>query len=110
MPKQTRLIDPIMLFFIQERLRQRKTQRVLSRLSGIDYRMLQRLEQGERVVDIVQIRRLCDALNIPLSHISLYEGYSSDEQAIIRSLPAEIRDQLLILAGSISKELNKFIG
>lgn len=51
MPAENRHTDPIMLFFIQERLRQRKTQKVLARLSGIEYRMLQRLEQGERPID-----------------------------------------------------------
>ncbi|WP_239823479.1 helix-turn-helix domain-containing protein, partial [Vibrio cholerae] len=47
-----------MQFFTQERLRKRLTQQQVAERAGVSLRMLQRLEQGERVVDIAQIRRL----------------------------------------------------
>lgn len=107
MPSRNRHTDPIMLFFIQERLRQRKTQKVLARLSGIEYRMLQRLEQGERPIDIRQIRSLCAALKIPFSHVALHEAVTESRRELIHSLPASIRNELLDLIHSIHQELEK---
>ncbi|MEZ9711663.1 helix-turn-helix domain-containing protein [Vibrio cyclitrophicus] len=107
MPTNNRYTDPIMLFFIQERLRQRKTQKVLARLSGIEYRMLQRLEQGERPIDIRQIRLLCAALKIPFSHVALHEAVTESRRELIHSLPVSIRNELLDLIHSIHQELEK---
>lgn len=107
MPAKNRHTDPIMLFFIQERLRQRKTQKTLARSSGIEYRMLQRLEQGERPVDIRQIRQLCNALNVPFSHVALHAAITESRHELIQSLPASIRNDLLNLIHSIHQELEK---
>ena len=105
MPTTKRYIDPIMLFFIQERLRQHKSQKALSRLSGVDYRMLQRLEQGERPIDIRQIRLLCKSLNVPFSHVALHEAINESRRESLHSLPHSIRNELLNLICSIHQEL-----
>ncbi|MCG7499359.1 helix-turn-helix domain-containing protein [Vibrio sp. Of7-15] len=105
MPGQKKEIDPIVLFLIQERLRQRKTQKVIAHLTGIEYRMIQRLEQGSRPIDICQIRLLCKALNIPFSHIALHEAMRESQHNLLQSLPANIRSNLIELIASIHQEL-----
>ncbi|WP_254913541.1 helix-turn-helix domain-containing protein [Vibrio cholerae] len=77
MAKTIHDIDPIMQFFTQERLRKRLTQQQVAERAGVSLRMLQRLEQGERVVDIAQIRRLSAALEISVGHMIMHGAVSS---------------------------------
>ncbi|HAS6219742.1 XRE family transcriptional regulator [Vibrio vulnificus] len=107
MPKSLHQIDPIMQFFTQERMRQRKTQQELSAASGINLRMLQRLEQGERVVDIVQIRKLCMALDVTVSHLILHGAVQSADGKHVASLPVTIRHCLIELINAIHDEVKK---
>lgn len=105
MPTKKPTIDPVMRFLTQERIRQRLTQEELANLSGINLRMLQRLEQGERNVDVPQMRRLCIALDVPLSRVVLHESIADLRQDAFQSLPSSIRNQLLSLADAIAQEL-----
>lgn len=105
MAKTIHDIDPIMQFFTQERLRKRLTQQQVAERAGVSLRMLQRLEQGERVVDIAQIRRISTALEISVGHMIMHGAVSSPEGKQVDSLPAPIRDCLIELIKSINDEI-----
>ncbi len=107
MPKSIHQIDPIMQFFTQERMRQRMTQEKLAAISGINLRMLQRLEQGNRIVDMVQVRQLCKALDVNVSHLILHGAVQTVDSKNVASLPVSIRNCLIDLVNAIHDEVRK---
>lgn len=105
MPAKKPPIDPVMRFLTQERIRQGLTQEKLAARSRINLRMLQRLEQGERDVDVPQLRKLCCALGVSLSRVVLHESLADSRQDVFHTLPFPIRSELLSLADAIAQEL-----
>ncbi|MCV3264115.1 helix-turn-helix domain-containing protein [Vibrio harveyi] len=52
-------LDPIVSFFVKERLRKRKTQTQIATQTGIKLTTYQRIEQGKRSPDLTEQRKLC---------------------------------------------------
>lgn len=73
MTKSTTELDPLIAFFIRERVRKRQTQELIAQKTGINLSTYQRIEQGKRQPDLAEIRCLCQHHQLTWFDVALVE-------------------------------------
>ena len=112
MPNKNHHVEPIVRFLTQERLRNRMTQKQISKLSNIRLRTYQRIEQGESDITISQINRICEIYGISWLDIAYAESGRrhiniSDLVGALKNLPPNLRQTTFELIKAINNELDE---
>ncbi|MEZ8150694.1 helix-turn-helix transcriptional regulator [Vibrio splendidus] len=112
MPRKNNPIEPIVLFLIQERLRNRMTQKQMAELSQIPLRTFQRIEQGKSEITINQVSRIIGVFDITWLDVAWGETGrrhidTSDISASLKHLPSNLRFPLFELIKAVMTELEE---
>ncbi|MUK91554.1 helix-turn-helix domain-containing protein [Aliivibrio fischeri] len=96
MLNRNKKIDPIVLYLIQERLRNRMTQKTIAELAGIKLRTYQRIEQGQTEMTINEASRICEIYGITWLDVAYGESDrrhidTSDISAALKHLSPRLR-------------------
>ncbi|WP_343289925.1 helix-turn-helix transcriptional regulator [Vibrio harveyi] len=102
-------LDPIVSFFVKERLRKRKTQTQIATQTGIKLTTYQRIEQGKRSPDLTELRKLCRYHQLTFVDVVLEELNKRpiDDQELLSAtqlVPNQIRHALIELIKSITQK------
>ncbi|KIT29120.1 hypothetical protein H323_03185 [Vibrio parahaemolyticus VP766] len=112
MPRKNKPIEPIVLYLIQERLRNRMTQKQIADLANIPLRTYQRIEQGKSEATISQVRRIIEVFDITWLDVAWGETGrryidTNDISASLKHLPASLRHPLFEVIKAIIEELEQ---
>ncbi len=112
MPQKNEQIDPIVLYLVQERLRQRMTQKQMAERSCIPFRTYQRIEQGRSEITIMQVRQIINVfrltwLDVARREVGIRQAEIDEIAVLLKHIPVNLRQSLLSIVKAISEELNK---
>ncbi|HCG8683760.1 helix-turn-helix domain-containing protein [Vibrio diabolicus] len=112
MPRKNKPIEPIVLYLIQERLRNRMTQKQIADLANIPLRTYQRIEQGKSEATISQVRRVIEVFDITWLDVAWGETGrryidTNDISASLKHLPASLRLPLFEVIKAVIEELDQ---
>ncbi|WP_215407647.1 helix-turn-helix transcriptional regulator [Vibrio gigantis] len=112
MPRKNNPIEPIVLYLIQERLRNRMTQKQMAELSNIPLRTYQRIEQGKSDITINQVSRIIGVFDITWLDVAWGETGrrhidTSDISASLKHLPTNLRFPLFEVIKAVINELEE---
>ena len=100
------------MYLIQERLRNRMTQKQMAELSNIPLRTYQRIEQGKSDITINQVSRIIGVFDITWLDVAWGETGrrhidTSDISASLKHLPTNLRFPLFEVIKAVINELEE---